>query len=43
MGIFKKKEQSEKPVTVSGKHYLTGKEIRAISKSNLKIMRAKEK
>ena len=43
MGIFKKNEQEKKPTTASGKHYLTGKEIRAISKSNLKIMRAKEK
>ena len=38
MGIFKKNEQEKKPTTASGKHYLTGKEIRAISKSNLKTL-----
>ena len=43
LNIFKKKKEEETAKTSSSKHYLTGKEVRAIAKSNAKVTRKLEK
>ncbi len=43
LNIFKKKKEEETGKTSSSKHYLTGKEVRAIAKSNAKVTRKLEK
>ena len=42
MSLFKKKTEGEAPAKEE-KHYLSGKEVRAIAKENNKVMRELEK